>query len=156
MGKFNKGGKKEMPELNTSSLPDLVFSILFFFMCITHMREETAKVLVNTPQASEVVKLENKSLVTTVLVGKPKDKKYGVESLIQFNDDFLDLENVVPKMTQQRQSMKEVDQPKMQVSMKIDRDTKMGVVTELKTQLRKAQCLKISYSAKKQIRRVSK
>ncbi|MBP5716195.1 MAG: biopolymer transporter ExbD, partial [Bacteroidales bacterium] len=102
---------------------------------------------------SEVVKLENKSLVTTVLVGKPKDKKYGVESLIQFNDDFLDIENVVPKMTQQRQSMKEVDQPKMQVSMKIDRETKMGVVTELKTQLRKAQCLKISYSAKKQIRR---
>ena len=115
MGKFNKGGKKEMPELNTSSLPDLVFSILFFFMCITHMREETAKVLVNTPQATEVVKLENKSLVTTVLVGKPKDKKYGVESLIQFNDDFLDIENVVRKRTQQRQSMKEVDQPKMQV-----------------------------------------
>ncbi len=153
MGKFNNGSKKEMPELNTSSLPDLVFSILFFFMAITHMRQETAKVQVNTPQASEIVKLENKSCVTTILVGKPKDKKYGVESLIQFNDDFLDIENIVPKMTQQRQSMKEVDQPKMQISMKIDRDTRMGIVTELKTELRKAQCLKISYSAKKQIRR---
>jgi biopolymer transport protein ExbD len=129
MSKFNKGEKRGMPELNTSSLPDLVFSILFFFMTITHMREETAIVSVNTPQASEIVKLENKSCVTTILVGKPKDRKYGVESLIQFNDDFLDLENVVPKMTQQRQSMKEVDQPKMQISMKIDRDTKMGVVT---------------------------
>lgn len=149
MGKFNGGQKKEMPELNTSSLPDLVFSLLFFFMCITHMREDNPKVYVNTPRANQVVKLENKSLVTTILVGKPKDKKYGQESLIQFNDDFLDLENVVPKMTQQRQSMKEMDQPKMQVSMKIDKDTKMGIVTELKTQLRKAQCLKISYSAKK-------
>jgi len=142
-----------MPELNTSSLPDLVFSILFFFMTITHMREDTAIVIVNTPQASEIVKLENKSCVTTILVGKPKDKKRGVESLLQFNDDFLDMENVVPKMTQQRQSMKEADQPKMQISMKIDKETKMGVVTELKTELRKAQCLKISYSAKKQIRR---
>jgi biopolymer transport protein ExbD len=149
MGKFNGGQKKEMPELNTSSLPDLVFSLLFFFMCITHMREDNPKVFVNTPRADQVVKLENKSLVTTILVGKPKDKKYGRESLIQFNDDFLDLENVVPKMTQQRQSMKEVDQPKMQVSMKIDRETKMGIVTELKTELRKAQCLKISYSAKR-------
>ncbi len=149
MGKFNGGQKKEMPELNTSSLPDLVFSLLFFFMCITHMREDNPKVYVNTPRADQVVKLENKSLVTTILVGKPKDKKYGRESLIQFNDDFLDLENVVPKMTQQRQSMKEVDQPKMQVSMKIDRETKMGIVTELKTELRKAQCLKISYSAKR-------
>ena len=138
-----------MPELNTSSLPDLVFSILFFFMCITHMREDNPLVYVNTPRADQVVKLENKSLVTTVLVGRPKDKKYGVESRIQFNDDFLELENVVPKMTQARQSMKEADQPKMQVSLKIDKETKMGIVTELKTQLRKAQTLKISYSAKK-------
>jgi len=142
-----------MPELNTSSLPDLVFSILFFFMCITHMREETAIVTVNTPQASEVVKLENKSLVTTVLVGKPKDKKLGNVARIQFNDDFLEKENIVAKMTQQRQSMKEIDQPKMQISMKIDKDTEMGVVTELKQELRKAQCLKISYSAKKVRRR---
>src|SRR5574344_1946303 len=139
MSKFNKGEKRGMPELNTSSLPDLVFSILFFFMCITHMREDNPLVYVNTPRADQVVKLENKSLVTTVLVGRPKDKKYGVESRIQFNDDFLELENVVPKMTQARQSMKEADQPKMQVSLKIDKDTKMGIVTELKTQLRKAQ-----------------
>ena len=149
MSKFNKGEKRGMPELNTSSLPDLVFSILFFFMCITHMREDNPLVYVNTPRADQVVKLENKSLVTTVLVGRPKDKKYGVESRIQFNDDFLELENVVPKMTQARQSMKEADQPQMQVSMKIDKDTKMGIVTELKTQLRKAQTLKISYSAKR-------
>ena len=149
MSKFNKGEKRGMPELNTSSLPDLVFSILFFFMCITHMREDNPLVYVNTPRADQVVKLENKSLVTTVLVGRPKDKKYGVESRIQFNDDFLELENVVPKMTQARQSMKEADQPKMQVSLKIDKETKMGIVTELKTQLRKAQTLKISYYAKK-------
>lgn len=149
MSKFNKGEKRGMPELNTSSLPDLVFSILFFFMCITHMREDNPLVYVNTPRADQVVKLENKSLVTTILVGRPKDKKYGVESRIQFNDDFLELENVVPKMTQARQSMKEADQPKMQVSLKIDKETKMGIVTELKTQLRKAQTLKISYSAKK-------
>ena len=149
MSKFNKGEKRGMPELNTSSLPDLVFSILFFFMCITHMREDNPLVFVNTPRADQVVKLENKSLVTTVLVGRPKNTKLGVESRIQFNDDFLELENVVPKMTQARQSMKEADQPKMQVSLKIDKDTKMGIVTDLKTQLRKAQTLKISYSAKK-------
>lgn len=149
MSKFNKGEKKGMPELNTSSLPDLVFSILFFFMTITHMREDNPKVYVNTPRADQVVKLENKSCVTTVLIGKPKDKKYGQESLLQLNDDFLAMENVVPKLTQARQAMKEVDQPKMQISMKIDKDTKMGIVTEFKTQLRKAQCLKISYSAKR-------
>ena len=149
MSKFNKGEKRGMPELNTSSLPDLVFSILFFFMCVTHMREDTPIVKVNTPRADQVTKLENKSLVTTVLIGVPRDSKYGREERIQFNDDFLEMENVVPKMTQARQSMKEADQPKMQISMKIDRNCKMGIVTELKKELRKAQCLKIIYSAKK-------
>ena len=149
MSKFNKGEKRGMPELNTSSLPDLVFSILFFFMCVTHMREDTPIVKVTTPRADQVTKLENKSLVTTVLVGKPRDPRRGTEELIQFNDDFLDMRNVQSTMESARLSMKEQDQPKMQVSMKVDRNCKMGIITELKKELRKAQCLKISYSAKK-------
>ncbi len=149
MANFNNRQKKEMPELNTASLPDLVFSLLFFFMAVTHMREDNPRVSVNTPRASQVVKLENKSCITTLLVGKPREAKFGAEARIQFNDDFVEIENIVPKMTQQRQSMKEADQPKMQINMKIDSDTKMGVVTELKTELRKAQCLKISYAARK-------
>ena len=39
MGKFSKAGGREMPELNTSSLPDLVFAFLFFIMMVTSMRE---------------------------------------------------------------------------------------------------------------------
>ena len=58
MGKFNKNGSKEVPELNTSSLPDLIFSILFFFMMVTSMREVTLKVEFNTPKGTEIEKLE--------------------------------------------------------------------------------------------------
>ena len=115
MSKFNKGEKRGMPELNTSSLPDLVFSILFFFMCVTHMREDTPIVKVNTPRADQVTKLENKSLVTTVLIGKPRDTRRGSEDLIQFNDDFLDMKNVQATMEAARESMKEADRPKMQI-----------------------------------------
>ena len=65
MGKFNKSGKREMPELNTSSLPDLIFTMLFFFMIVTTMREVTLKVQFKVPQATELEKLEKKSLVSS-------------------------------------------------------------------------------------------
>ena len=66
MGKFSKAGGREMPELNTSSLPDLVFAFLFFIMMVTSMREVTLKVEFHAPQATELQKLEKKSLVTSV------------------------------------------------------------------------------------------
>ena len=69
MGKFNKSGKKDMPEMNTSSMPDIVFAILFFFMVTTTMRSETLLVQMKLPSATEVQKLEKKSLVTYINIG---------------------------------------------------------------------------------------
>ena len=60
-----------MPELNTSSLPDLIFTMFFFFMIVTTMREVTMKVQFRSPQATELEKLEKKSLVTFIYVGQP-------------------------------------------------------------------------------------
>ena len=74
MGKFSKAGGREMPELNTSSLPDLVFAFLFFIMMVTSMREVTLKVEFHAPQATELQKLEKKSLVTFIYVGKPTEE----------------------------------------------------------------------------------
>ena len=85
MGKFNKSGKREMPELNTSSLPDLIFSILFFFMIVTSMREVTLKVEFNVPAGTELQKLEKKSLVSYIYIGPPTKEyrsKLGTESRI--------------------------------------------------------------------------
>ena len=70
MGKFNKTGKRGMPELNTSSLPDLIFTMLFFFMIVTTMCEVTLKVQFQVPQGTELEKLEKKSLVSFIYIGK--------------------------------------------------------------------------------------
>ena len=97
MGKFNKTGKREMPALNTSSLPDLIFTLLFFFMIVTTMREVTLKVEFKIPQATELEKLEKKSLVTFVYVGKPMREfrqKMGSESRIQLNDAFAEVSEI--------------------------------------------------------------
>ncbi|MDY2641545.1 MAG: biopolymer transporter ExbD [Mediterranea sp.] len=150
MGKFNKTGKREMPALNTSSLPDLIFTLLFFFMIVTTMREVTLKVEFKVPQATELEKLEKKSLVTFIYVGRPTAefrKKLGNESRIQLNDSFAETAEIQDYVIGERASMKESDQPLMQVSLKVDKDTKMGIVTDIKEALRKAYALKINYSA---------
>ena len=150
MGRFNKTGKREMPELNTSSLPDLIFTLLFFFMIVTTMREETVKVEFRAPVATELEKLEKKQLVTFLYVGRPSEElraMMGSESRIWLNDHFAEVEEIQDYIFQERASMKEEDAAMMTVSLKIDRETKMGIVTDIKQALRNAYALKISYSA---------
>ena len=150
MGKFNKTGKREMPALNTSSLPDLIFTLLFFFMIVTTMREVTLKVQINLPVGTELEKLEKKSLVTFIYIGEPNQEyrgKMGTESRIQLNDSYAEVAEIQDYIIGERASMKEEDQPQMTVSLKVDQDTKMGIVTDIKEALRKAYALKINYSA---------
>lgn len=150
MGKFNKSGGREMPELNTSSLPDLIFTLLFFFMITTSMREVQLKVMFSPPQATELEKLEKKSLVTYIYVGRPTEqyrKMLGSESRIQLNDKFAEVSEIQDYIAQERASMREEDQGFMTVSLKVDKNTKMGIVTDIKQALREAQALKINYSA---------
>lgn len=150
MGKFNKSGKREMPALNTSSLPDLIFTLLFFFMIVTTMREVSLKVQFRAPTGTELEKLEKKSLVTFIYVGQPTDQfrgKMGSETRIQLNDQFAEIEQIQDFITQERLGMREDEQAFMTVSLKIDKETKMGIVSDIKQALRQAYALKINYSA---------
>ena len=152
MGKFNKNGSKEVPELNTSSLPDLIFSILFFFMMVTSMREVTLKVEFETPKGTEIEKLEKKSLVSYVYIGKPTKEfraKMGLSSRIQLNDDFAEVGDIRDYIYMERENMPERDKPFMRVSMKIDQETQMGIVTDVKMALREAWALNVVYSGGK-------
>lgn len=150
MGKFNKSGGREMPELNTSSLPDLVFAFLFFIMMVTSMREVTLKVTFRAPQATELQKLEKKSLVTFIYVGEPTtefQKAMGSTTRVQLNDNFAEISEIQDYIAQEKSSMKEEDAPFMTVSIKADKETPMGFITDVKQALREAYALKISYSA---------
>lgn len=141
-----------MPRLNTASLPDLIFTLLFFFMITTTMKQNPVRVDYTPPKATELEKLEKKSLVTYIYVGKPSQqyrKQYGNESVIQLNDKFAELSAVQDYITQERAGMREDEKSRMQVSLKIDEHTKMGIVSDLKLALREAQALKISYDAVK-------
>ena len=154
MGKFSKSGGREMPELNTSSLPDLVFAFLFFIMMVTTIREVTPKVsFSNLPTATELTKLEEKSRVTFIYVGKPNKEyreMYGSNSAIQLNDQVTQNPTAVYSYLKQSQSkIKDERRNLMQVSLKADKDTKMNIVSQIKEELRRADALNLSYSARK-------
>ena len=143
-----------MPELNTSSLPDLVFAFLFFIMMVTTIREVTPKVsFSNLPTATELTKLEEKSLVTFIYVGKPNKEyreMYGSNSAIQLNDQVTQNPTAVYSyLTQSQSKIKDERRNLMQVSLKADKDTKMNIISQIKEELRRADALNLSYSARK-------
>jgi biopolymer transport protein ExbD len=128
--------------------------LLFFFMVTTVMRETNLKVSVIIPEATEIKKLEKKSLVSFIYIGKPLknlQKTFGSEPRIQLNDAFATLGDIRDFITSEREQMNENDQKQMTVSLKIDQNTRMGVVTDVKLELRKASALKINYSSRKKI-----
>lgn len=154
MAKFRKNDKGEIPALNTSSLPDIIFMLLFFFMVATTMKETTYLVTMKYPDATEIKKLEKKSLVSFIYIGPPTKQfkaQLGSEPRIQLNDRFATPEDIQAYIATERESMKESDRPKMTVSIKADSDTKMGIITDVKQALRKASALKINYSARERV-----
>ena len=142
-----------MPELNTSSLPDLVFAFLFFIMMVTSIREVTPKVsFSNLPSATELTKLEEKSLVTFIYVGKPNKEyraMYGSNSAIQLNDQVTQNPTAVYSYLEQAKGkLKDDRRSLMQVSLKADKETKMNIISQIKEELRRANTLNLSYSAR--------
>ena len=150
MAKIRRNEKREMPALNTSSLPDIIFMLLFFFMSVTSMKEVTYKVQFQNPQATELTKLENKSLVRYIYIGTPTAefrKQYGAETRIQLNDAFAETNEIGEYILNERSSMAEADQGQMQIVIKADKETRMGIITDVKQELRRAYALKINYAA---------
>jgi biopolymer transport protein ExbD len=147
MSKFKKDDGKGEPAISTASLPDIVFMLLFFFMVTTVMREVDLKVTVSVPEATEIQKFKNKSLVTYIYIGEPGDTKaFGTTSRIQLGDAFADVKEVGAYIETKRGEHDEAEVPLLITALKVDRETKMGIVTEVKQELRKVSALKISYS----------
>jgi biopolymer transport protein ExbD len=148
MSKFKKK-KKGMPAVNTASLPDIVFMLLFFFMVTTTMRETDLKIdTPKLPSASEVKKLEHKSLVNTIYVGKAKDAKYGTTyNRIQLNDKISTADEVPAFIMNARLKVSEAEIPFMTTSIKADEKSSVGTITDIRLKLRDVNALKISYSA---------
>lgn len=152
MAKFAKKMKGGSPAISTASLPDIIFMLLFFFMVSTSMKEVEYKVKITVPNATEAKKIQNKSLVSYVYVGSPiksMQGKYGTKPVIQLNDQIGKIEDIQRYVEEERSKRPEADVPKMTFSLKVDENADMGIVNDIKQELRKVQALKINYSSKK-------
>lgn len=147
MSKFKKK-KKGVPAVNTAALPDIVFMLLFFFMVTTTMRETSLQIEAPAlPTATEVKKLEHKSLVSTIYVGKAKEAKYGTTyNRIQLNDKIATPDDVPAFIFRAREEVSEAEVPFMTTSIKADKRASVGVITDIRMNLRDVNALKLNYS----------
>lgn len=149
---MKKKGNKSLPAISTASLPDVIFMILFFFMVSTTMRDQELLVRYRLPDATEVQKLEKKSLVSYIHIGQPTpamQAKFGTAPRIQLNDSYRNTKDILDFVAGERDKLNEVDRAQMTICLKADAGTKMGIITDVKQELRRANALKISYAASK-------
>jgi biopolymer transport protein ExbD len=147
MSKFKKR-KKGIPAVNTAALPDIVFMLLFFFMVTTTMRETDLQIEApSLPSATEVKKLEHKSLVSTIYVGKAKDTKYGIGyNKIQLNDKIASADQVPAFIINARLKVAENEIPFMTTSIKAAKESSVGTIIDIRLKLRDVNALKVNYS----------
>ena len=152
MAVMPKKGDREVPAMSTTSLPDVVYIILFFFMLSTSMRDQELLVHYKVPEATEVQKLEKKSLVSYIHIGQPvlaMQAKFGTAPRIQLNDSYKTTKDILDFVAGERDQLSEVDRALMTICLKADGKTKMGIITDVKQELRRANALKISYASSK-------
>ncbi len=152
MSKFKKKTDKGLPAVSTASLPDIVFMLLFFFMVATKMRDSSIMVKNVVPEATELVKLEHKNLVNTIYIGVPLPQYqavYGTAPQIQLGDKFSTPEDIPFFIEKFKAKIPEPQRPMIFTSLKVDGDVTMGIVSDVKTELRKSGQLKLNYSAKR-------
>jgi len=153
MSRFKRQRQRTVPALNVASLPDLIFTVLFFFMIVTHMRDVDPKVQYTVPQGTELAKEVNKSGLVYVFIGKPVDAQGRViadEPRIQMGDRYVTVDEIGAEIEKERNRMSEDDRQRLTVSIRADRDTEMGLINDVKQALRKAGALNINYSATKE------
>ena len=132
MGKFQKKRGKSTPAISNASLPDIIFMLLFFFMVVTVLRDSELKVANNVPYATELTKLEKKSLVNYMFVGKPVERfqaQYGTKPALQLGDKFASISDIPLFLEKHRSTVPESQRKGITTSMKVDSDVTMGFIT---------------------------
>lgn len=140
----------EVPRLNTAALPDLIFSVLFFFMIVTHMRDVELKVQYQVPQGTELEKLVRKSAVSYIYIGPPSKEwqpAMGTDTRIQLNDKYADVSDIANYLADERRRMSPADVERQVVSIKADKATDMGIISDVKMAVRRANALVVNYSS---------
>lgn len=144
MFNLHRRREREVPGLNTAALPDLIFTVLFFFMIVTHMRQADVKVQYHVPEGTELSRLTNKATAQYIYIGRTAGSNTPV---IQLNDHIVTIDELTEELMRQRQTMSDEDCDRMVVSIRADKNIDMGVIADVKRALREANALRVNYTA---------
>ena len=149
MSMFKQRQRRDIPQLNMASMPDLIFTVLFFFMIVTHMRSVPVMVKHQVPAGKELTKLSKQPVITYIYIGKPQNgaSADSPSSVVQVNDKIMEVDAISDYMSSLRHSLGKEDAENMIVSLKVDKDTEMGLVSDVKQALRRAHVMRVHYSA---------
>ena len=142
MLKIRQHKQRRVPSLNMTSMPDLIFTVLFFFMIVTHMRRETPLMDIKTPDGKELTKASNRRTMVNLYIGTDKE---GIPA-IQIGDKIIPKEKVGSVISSMRTGYNDDDAALFTVNIKADKSTPMGIVTDVKQSLRKAGATNIRYN----------
>jgi biopolymer transport protein ExbD len=148
MAHFEKKSASTKQEVPTSAMPDIIFMLLIFFMVTTVLREVTLKVQIDYTRAENIEKIEQKRLVSYIYIGPEKlaNNKIG-NSKVQIDDSIVEDIKAIRRVMYD----KLLEQPKLIVSLRVDSDSEMGLITDVKQELREAGTLRINYSTKREM-----
>lgn len=147
---FHGRRRHHVPTLNVASMPDLIFTVLFFFMIVTHMRSDEVKVRLEVPAGSEVKKLAGHPAIVNIYIGRLGDKETRRQDntwLVQLNGDIVSPKEIPARINAIRSKLSPENAERLTVSFRADRHAPMGLVSDVKRALQKAYALKINYSA---------
>ncbi len=155
MNKFKKSMRSKI-RIPTSSLPDIVFMLLFFFMVTTIVRPNEVLVKQQIPKATQLKKIEKKSLVVHFNIGEPKNTdQFGEVPRVQLNGTFIEVEQIPQLIEEIRTSFAEREKNKLIMSLKIDNKVKMGIVNDVEEQLKKVNARKVIYNTSHDISEIN-
>ena len=149
MSRFRHTRQRQVPGLNLAAMPDLIFTVLFFFMLVTHMRDVTPRVRYEVPQGTELEKSRKTGLVY-LFIGRPVDAQGHVVDgvpAIQLNNQIIPLSQLTDAIQRERELMGDDARRHLTVTLRADRDVPMGIINDVKQALRRAGALNINYSA---------
>jgi biopolymer transport protein ExbD len=131
-----------MPGLNTASMPDLIFTVLFFFMIATHARDLTPQVKLVVPQGQLAERTPHRSAVVQVLIGQVNGRWQ-----VQVEGDVVAIERVGEAVVEAKATLADEDQERMTVAIRADRNAPYGLLAKVKRLLREAGCYDVCYVA---------
>lgn len=136
---FKQQKSKDMPGLNTAALPDLIFTVLFFFMFVTHMRQIDNNVRVTMPQGNNLEKVATRPSVITIFVTEGET--------VSIDNHNVRVDDVADYISAERKKMTPEDARRIMVNIKADCATRMGTMNSIRQQLRSINVLNVNYSA---------